>query len=99
MIFCVGSINADFIFAADRWPAEQEKYRADDYICTPGGAAANTSCELSRLISIANGATAGSLLRFAAIEAIEREQDLIGLAPKGCFITAEAIEREIGQIG
>ena len=49
MIVCIGSINVDFIFAADRWPAEHEKYRAEDYVCATGGAAANTACELSRL--------------------------------------------------
>jgi sugar/nucleoside kinase (ribokinase family) len=49
MIVCIGSINVDFIFAAGRWPAEHEKYLADDYVCATGGAAANTACELSRL--------------------------------------------------
>jgi len=49
MIVCIGSINVDFIFAAGRWPAEHEKYRAKNYICATGGAAANTACELSRL--------------------------------------------------
>jgi hypothetical protein len=49
-------------------------------------------------ISIANRETVSSLLGLAAIEGIEREQDLIGLAPKDCFITAEPIEGEIGQI-
>jgi len=49
MIVCIGSINVDFIFAAGRWPAEHEKYLADNYVCASGGAAANTACELSRL--------------------------------------------------
>jgi sugar/nucleoside kinase (ribokinase family) len=49
MIVCIGSINVDFIFAAGRWPAEHEKYRAENYISETGGAAANTACELSRL--------------------------------------------------
>ena len=49
MIVCIGSINVDFIFAAGRWPAEHEKYRADNYVCANGGAAANTAGELSRL--------------------------------------------------
>jgi hypothetical protein len=31
----------------------------------------------------------------AAIECRERAKDPAGLAPKGCFIAAEAIEREI----
>ena len=43
--------------------------------------------------------TAPSLLRFAAIQCIERKQDPTDLAPQGCFIAAEAIEREVGQIG
>ena len=43
--------------------------------------------------------TAPSLLWLATIQCIEREQDLSGLAPQGCFIAAEAIEREVGQIG
>src|SRR5262249_10101598 len=42
--------------------------------------------------------TALSLLWFAAIQRIERKQDLASLAPKRCFITAQAIEREVGQI-
>ena len=49
MIFCIGSINVDFIFAADRWPAEHEKYLAENYACASGGSAANTAVELSRL--------------------------------------------------
>ena len=38
-------------------------------------------------------------LRFAAIQGIEREERLAGLAPQGCFIAAEAVERKIGRIG
>jgi hypothetical protein len=38
-------------------------------------------------------------LWFAAIQGIKRKQDLTGLAPKGCLIAAQAIEREVGQIG
>src|SRR4029077_16288581 len=49
MIVCIGSINVDFIFAAGRWAEEHEKFRAEDYVCATGGAAANTACELSRL--------------------------------------------------
>ena len=49
MIVCIGSINVDFIFAAGRWPAEHEKYRADNYVCASGGSAANTAVDLSRL--------------------------------------------------
>ncbi len=43
--------------------------------------------------------TACSFLRFATIQGIESKQDPTGLAPQGCFIAAEAIEREVGQIG
>ena len=43
--------------------------------------------------------TAPSVLWFATIQCIESKQDLAGLAPKGCFVSAEAIEREVGQIG
>jgi hypothetical protein len=31
---------------------------------------------------------------FAAIQGIERIEDLAGLAPKGCFMAAEAIKRK-----
>jgi hypothetical protein len=37
-------------------------------------------------------------LWFAAIQAIERIEDLASLAPKGCFIAAQTIDRVIGQI-
>jgi hypothetical protein len=36
-----------------------------------------------------------SFLRFVAIQGVEREQDLSGLAPKGCLIAAQAIECEV----
>src|SRR5947209_1316546 len=39
------------------------------------------------------------LLWFAAIQGVERKQDLASLAPEGCFIAAEAIKRGVGQIG
>jgi hypothetical protein len=38
-------------------------------------------------------------LWFAAIQGIKRKQDLADLAPKDCFISAEAVERVVGQIG
>ena len=47
----------------------------------------------------ADAETASSFLRFATIQCIERKQDLADLAPKHCFMSAEAIEREVGQIG
>jgi hypothetical protein len=40
-----------------------------------------------------------SFLWFVAIQGIKRKQDLTGLAPKACFIAAQAIQREVGQIG
>jgi hypothetical protein len=42
---------------------------------------------------------APSFLRFAAIQGVERKQNLAVLAPRGCFIPAETVEREVGQIG
>ena len=39
------------------------------------------------------------LLWFATIQCIEGKQNLTGLAPQGCFISAEAIERVAGQVG
>ena len=52
-----------------------------------------------RFLPVADTETAPSLLWLATIQCIESKQDLAGLAPKGCFISAEAIEREVGQIG
>jgi len=43
--------------------------------------------------------TAPSILRFAPIQCVEGKQDLADLAPKGCFIPAEPVERAAGQIG
>ena len=43
--------------------------------------------------------TAPSIPWFAAIQGIKSKKDLAGLAPKGCFISAEAVERVVGQIG
>jgi hypothetical protein len=42
---------------------------------------------------------ASSFLWFAAIQGIEGKQDLANLTPKGCFIAAEAVEGEVGEIG
>src|ERR1700751_3035518 len=39
---------------------------------------------------------APSVLWFAAIQGIKRNQDLADLAPKDCFIAAEAVERVVG---
>ncbi len=43
--------------------------------------------------------TARSLLRFAVIQSIEGKQELTDLAPQRCFITAEAVEHEVRQVG
>ena len=43
--------------------------------------------------------TALSLLWFATMQCIESKQDLAGLAPKDCFISAKSVERVGGQIG
>ena len=40
-----------------------------------------------------------SLLWFAAIQGVERKQDPADLAPKRCFVSAQPIEREVGQVG
>ena len=50
-------------------------------------------------MSAAEMETAASFLWFAAIQDIEHKQDLAGLAPKGRIVSAEAIERIVGQIG
>ena len=43
--------------------------------------------------------TSPSVLWFAAIQCIESKQDLPSLAPEGNFVSAEAVERIVGQIG
>ena len=43
--------------------------------------------------------TSFPLLGFAPIQCFERIKDAAGLTPQRCFISAEAIEREVGQIG
>jgi hypothetical protein len=42
---------------------------------------------------------APSLVWVAAIQAVERKQDLADLAPKSDFISAEAVKYIVGQIG
>jgi hypothetical protein len=42
--------------------------------------------------------TVPSLLGFAAIQGVERQQKLTDLAPKGGFIAAEAVERATVRI-
>jgi hypothetical protein len=46
----------------------------------------------SALQGTAESKSPPSLLRFAAIQGIEREQYLIDLTPQGYFVTAEAIQ-------
>ena len=52
-----------------------------------------------QFLSAAEAETAASVLWFAAIQGIERNQDLANLAPQSCFVAAEAIECEVWQIG
>ena len=42
---------------------------------------------------------APSILWFAALQSVKGKQDLADLAPEDGFISAEPIEREVGQIG
>src|SRR5208282_531744 len=51
-----------------------------------------------QLLSATDAETAPSFLWFAAIQCIESKQNLAGLAPQGCFISAEAVQGEVGQI-
>jgi hypothetical protein len=51
-----------------------------------------------RFLLVADAQTAPSFLWFAAIQGVECKERLDHLAPQGCFIAAETIEREIGQI-
>ena len=46
--------------------------------------------------SAADAETAPSVMWFATIQCIESKQDLAGLAPKDCFISAESVERVAG---
>jgi len=50
-------------------------------------------------LSAAYTEAAPSLPRFTAIQGIQGKKDLPGLAPKGCFISAEAVDRVVGHIG
>jgi hypothetical protein len=52
-----------------------------------------------QVLPVTDTETAPSLLWFATIQCIESEQDPAGLAPQSCFISAEAVECEVGQIG
>jgi hypothetical protein len=48
---------------------------------------------------VSKSVTAHSLLWFTPIQCIEREENPTGLTPKCGFVSAEAIESEIGEIG
>ena len=52
-----------------------------------------------QVLPASDAETAASFLWLTAIQGIERKQDTADLAPKTCFISAEAVEREAGQIG
>ena len=52
-----------------------------------------------KLLSAAETETAPSIPWFAAIQGFKSKKDLAGLAPKGGFVPAEAIERVVAQIG
>ena len=54
---------------------------------------------LDRVIVAEARSMARSIVRFAPVQCIERKQDSASLVPKGCFIPAESIKREIGQVG
>ena len=68
----------------------------------PGGTKAPRSilvalkCE--ELFGIADFEVAPSFLWFAAVQGIEGEERLADLAPEGCFIAAEAVERAMGRL-
>ena len=50
-------------------------------------------------VAAANPETGPSILWSAAIQNIKSKQGPAGLAPKGCLISAEPVERVVGQIG
>jgi hypothetical protein len=49
-----------------------------------------------QVLSAADMEAAPSIVVFAPIQGVQCKQDLAGLAPKGCFIPAEAIECVVG---
>jgi hypothetical protein len=50
-------------------------------------------------LSVAYTETASSIAWFAPAQDVKCEQNLTDLAPKGCFISAKAVESTVGQIG
>jgi hypothetical protein len=82
-----------------------ERFRSDASLveAKPGSAAVGDLAFLGlvglQVLPAAEMETAPSVLWFAAVQSVKRNQDLADLAPKGPFISAEAVERVIGQIG
>ena len=72
------------------WPSKSRSPRSNSILIALVGRQVLPAADTERTTSV---------LRFAAIQGIKRKQDLADLAPKGRFISAEAIERVIGQVG
>ena len=67
---------------------------------TPGSGRSIVVASIPRVVLLATDTEPGSSFPWlATIQCIESEEYLAGLTPQGCFISAEAIEREVGQIG
>jgi sugar/nucleoside kinase (ribokinase family) len=99
MIFCVGAINVDFIFISQRWPAEHEKYRAEDYVCVGGGSAANTAVELSMLgreVSIVGGVGTDDLGDFALRSLVKARVNVDHVVRRNGWKTGCAAIRSVG---
>jgi ribokinase len=100
MIVCVGAINIDFIFSSDRWPAEHEKYRADDYVYVGGGSAANTAVELSMLgrqVSIIGGLGTDDLGDFALRRLVKAGVNVDHVVRRDGWKTGCAAIRSVGS--
>ena len=54
---------------------------------------------VDQILPTADTVTVPSIVWSAAIQGVQCKQDLSGLAPKRCFVPAEAIEGVVGQIG
>jgi ribokinase len=100
MIVCVGAINVDFIFITDRWPAEHEKYRAEDYVCVGGGSAANTAVELSMLgreASIVGGVGTDDLGNLALSSLVKAGVNVDHVLRRNGWKTGCAAIRSVGR--
>ena len=100
MIFCIGSINVDFIFAVGRWPADHEKYRAENYVCTNGGSAANTAVELSRLgrkVTIVAGIGTDDLANIALRSLVKADVNIDHVIRRSDWKTGCAAIRSMGE--